>query len=292
MSILSIAESVSSGSLVLPVAIALSLLLAAVTGVFRSQSAAGRAQAVNEVQGNSLLVIAAITFLLWLSVPALYGAIAASRKPASSTQPVKFTPAQTVGLSLTAPLAGIIGALVLCRRSDRRLPMLLGFDRGRWWAGFFEGIAGALIVVPVTFGVSWLTQAFFKLIEYQSPTVHPLLETLGASGSPLLTVAIIVSATVVAPLFEELLFRGLLQTMFLSMMGRAEAARPWFKWVAIAMVSVLFTLVHSQLWMMPPIFFLSVCLGIAYERSGNLWTAIVLHACFNAVSTAQFLASR
>jgi membrane protease YdiL (CAAX protease family) len=35
-------------------------------------------------------------------------------------------------------------------------------------------------------------------------------------------------------------------------------------------------------WMRPPLFLLSVCIGYAYERTGNLWVAIIIHAGFNA----------
>jgi membrane protease YdiL (CAAX protease family) len=41
--------------------------------------------------------------------------------------------------------------------------------------------------------------------------------------------------------------------------------------------------------MWPPIFFLAICLGYAYERTGSLWTSIVMHSLFNATSTYLFL---
>jgi len=66
----------------------------------------------------------------------------------------------------------------------------------------------------------------------------------------------------------------------------------WQRWVAILITSLAFAAVHGQLWLMPPIFFLSLCLGYAYERTGNLWVPMIVHACFNASSTVLFLLVR
>ena len=49
--------------------------------------------------------------------------------------------------------------------------------------------------------------------------------------------------------------------------------------------SILFALVHP-LPTFPPIFFLSLCLGYVYERTGNLWASIFIHAIFNGSQIA------
>ena len=67
-------------------------------------------------------------------------------------------------------------------------------------------------------------------------------------------------------------------------LGRSAAPR----WAGIVIASLLFAAVHAG-WMAPPIFVLSLCVGYAYERTGNLWTAIVMHATFNITSTLIFL---
>jgi hypothetical protein len=59
-------------------------------------------------------------------------------------------------------------------------------------------------------------------------------------------------------------------------------------WCAIIITSMIFASVHPQ-WSQPVIFVLSVCLGYAYERTGNLWVPITIHAGFNTLSTAVFL---
>jgi membrane protease YdiL (CAAX protease family) len=36
--------------------------------------------------------------------------------------------------------------------------------------------------------------------------------------------------------------------------------------------------------MVVPLFLLSMCLGYIYQRTGNLWATITIHAAFNGVS--------
>lgn len=70
-----------------------------------------------------------------------------------------------------------------------------------------------------------------------------------------------------------------------------KAVPAWPSWVAIGLTSVVFASVHP-LWTAPIIFVLSLCLGYTYERTGNLWATITMHALFNGVSTAVFLGTR
>jgi membrane protease YdiL (CAAX protease family) len=70
----------------------------------------------------------------------------------------------------------------------------------------------------------------------------------------------------------------------------ASATPPavWATWAGILVSAALFTVVHDA-WTWPPIFVLAVCLGYAYERTGNLWAPITMHAAFNSISTVVYL---
>jgi len=50
----------------------------------------------------------------------------------------------------------------------------------------------------------------------------------------------------------------------------------------------LFAAVHAW-YTWPQIFFLGVCLGYVYERTGNLWATITMHAMFNLTSIYLFV---
>ena len=65
-------------------------------------------------------------------------------------------------------------------------------------------------------------------------------------------------------------------------------ASPAGKWGAIAIASLVFAVMHPG-WTWPLIFLLSLGLGYAYERTGNLWVPVVMHLSFNSAQTAIFL---
>ena len=84
----------------------------------------------------------------------------------------------------------------------------------------------------------------------------------------------------VAPLFEELFFRGIAYPILKQRFGAAAA---------LVTVSVVFALIHWHLPSMAPLFALSLGLGIAYEITGSLLTPITMHALFNAANVAMLL---
>ena len=98
----------------------------------------------------------------------------------------------------------------------------------------------------------------------------------------MLRILMIFFAIVIGPVFEEVLFRGMLQSMI-----RGYLRRPW---LAIVITSVIFATHHPPMhW--PGIFILSAGMGYAYEKSGSLFRPIFIHVFFNAMSvTASLLA--
>ncbi|MDD5065160.1 MAG: type II CAAX endopeptidase family protein [Phycisphaerae bacterium] len=105
---------------------------------------------------------------------------------------------------------------------------------------------------------------------------HEELETIRAYSQLPVRALIIVTAIAIVPVFEEMLFRGLFQTMLRSIL-----AKPW---PSIAISSGLFVLAHSNAGHWPALFVLSVCMGYSYEKSGSLLRPIFIHAIFNAIS--------
>jgi membrane protease YdiL (CAAX protease family) len=171
------------------------------------------------------------------------------------------------------------------------------------------------VAVPLVFVASLVTEFVWQTLHYEHPAEHELLKVLGEGGSPLLRIVLVVAAVAIAPLFEEALFRGHLQTLltyawvrlgrrpsrgFEVIVPEPGVAAPYvpeaprrepsvrMRWTSVIVTAALFSLVHP-LWMRPPIFVLAICLGYAYERTGNLWTTITMHAVFNGVNTVLFM---
>ncbi len=96
-----------------------------------------------------------------------------------------------------------------------------------------------------------------------------------------LRILMIVFAAGLTPIFEELVFRGLLQTYFRETL----CYKPW---IGIFITSAIFSLLHP-LMHLPAIFILSVAMGYVYEKSGSLWRAIFIHCIFNSSQIAMAL---
>ena len=83
-------------------------------------------------------------------------------------------------------------------------------------------------------------------------------------------------AVLAAPLFEEFIFRGLIQ-------GGLRRSLP--AWQAIVISAAIFAIVHPPASMLP-VFVLGLCTGWAYERSGSLLAPMLVHAMYNGVVLA------
>ncbi|MBN2589895.1 MAG: CPBP family intramembrane metalloprotease [Sedimentisphaerales bacterium] len=112
--------------------------------------------------------------------------------------------------------------------------------------------------------------------DYQIPT-HQELQTLAENSNITIRFAIAVGTIVVVPFFEEMLFRGLLQTMIRSNLYFYKYAA----WIAILMTSVFFAITHANPSHWPVLFVLSMAIGYSYEKSGSLFRPVFMHMLFN-----------
>jgi len=90
-----------------------------------------------------------------------------------------------------------------------------------------------------------------------------------------------------APLLEELLFRGLFQTVIRTFLADLKLPQP--AWLSIAASSVLFAAAHADAGHWPALFVLSLCIGYSYEKSGSLFRPILIHALFNGLTVLAVL---
>lgn len=142
-------------------------------------------------------------------------------------------------------------------------------------------VGGVGLVMAVNIGVSTLGEMF---VEPTPRIGHELLLAMQRSRSPAALALLLLVALVLAPVLEEIIFRGLLQTSLLS------ASPPPRRWSVIVIASAWFALAHGQPWqVLPPLFVLGLVLGWLYERTGNLLPCIVLHAVFNAINVGWAL---
>ncbi len=108
------------------------------------------------------------------------------------------------------------------------------------------------------------------------PIGHTLLAQLVESPVDVWLYLAIALAVVGAPVYEEVLYRGIVQQALVGAGMR--------RWPAILTTSVLFALVHLgtvSLHALPLLFVLSIGFGWVYEKTGRLSASIIMHAAFN-----------
>ncbi len=131
-----------------------------------------------------------------------------------------------------------------------------------------EGLLGYALAVPPVTLLLVATSPFRS-----SETQHALLQWARTEDGHAAMVWIVVTAVVIAPLFEELLFRVALQGWLESRFG---------PWIAIGASSILFAVVHG--WRDAiPLLPLAVVLGTLYHLRRSYAANVVTHAVFNAV---------
>jgi membrane protease YdiL (CAAX protease family) len=151
---------------------------------------------------------------------------------------------------------------------------------------FFMAIVNLLAVWPLILAAVTITIFFVKLFsgqEYQMQQ-HQQLEMVTEYPQLPLRIMIVFVAVVIAPLLEEMIFRGFVQTTIRSFINIRNSA-----WPAIAASSVFFAIMHADPAHWPALFVLGVCLGYSYEKSGSLFRPIFIHLFFNASSVATAL---
>jgi membrane protease YdiL (CAAX protease family) len=87
--------------------------------------------------------------------------------------------------------------------------------------------------------------------------------------------AVCLTAVVVAPIFEELFFRGYFYPALKRYVGPVAGS---------IIVSALFACIHATVNVLPALFILAMCLTLAYEWSGSIFVPMTMHAAFNSIN--------
>lgn len=113
----------------------------------------------------------------------------------------------------------------------------------------------------------YLQQIGFS-IEKQS-----LVGIIAETRSPILLILLVFVTVVIAPISEELLFRG---AIYRFIKGQVHPR------LALMLSALIFSLMHFNTMAYVPLFILGLLLARSYEVSGNIAVPIVFHALFNA----------
>lgn len=156
-----------------------------------------------------------------------------------------------------------------------------GFGLSLWRIGRDVGAAAVTLLAmwPVVMAALFLSErAVLTFFGADFITDHSAITMLENPAMPHWVRALVVAtAVVIAPVAEELFFRGILQTRLGDVFPR--------RFVGVVVAAVCFGLVHStQPAAVLPLTMMGLILGMVYERTGSLIAPILVHALFNAKS--------
>lgn len=164
-----------------------------------------------------------------------------------------------------------MGWLAVCLLA--RLPRFLRPPKGGMplMPAAVAGLGGVLLAFPAVEAASRLWKIVLAWLEWpQDP--QPAIEYLQNLGGVGELLAWTIAVVVLAPMAEELLFRGAIYR-FLSARFPNGAA--------VAISAVAFALMHQNVASILPLTVLGAALAFAYRYTGRLITPIVMHAAFN-----------
>lgn len=139
------------------------------------------------------------------------------------------------------------------------------------------GVFVALIFLPVGWGLQQASAVVMTHLPHfqMEPEEQLPIRVLRASLSLGGRIALGAAAILLAPVAEEILFRGILYPAV------KQAGYPR---IALWGAALLFAAVHANLVTFVPLTVLALVLTALYERTNNLLAPIVAHALFNALN--------
>jgi len=132
-----------------------------------------------------------------------------------------------------------------------------------FFGGMFLSLGCSLLIEKLPVPESWL--------QANEDSVSALMQ-----GSLL---SFVLSASIVAPIVEEIIFRGIFHT---SLRDAIPLKRPWPAIIAGVVSSLTFGIYHGNILQGIYTFTFALLLVAVYERTGSMWSSVRMHMGFNS----------
>jgi len=142
--------------------------------------------------------------------------------------------------------------------------------------GILKSISGWLMIMPLVLFVGWLMN---EIVGDQGGS-NPLLDLVLNSDEFFPLLILLITTVILAPVFEELVFRGVLLPVLVSKMGKISG---------VLVSALIFALAHLSVGELPPLFVLGIGLGLMRLSSGRLFPCALMHSLWNGITFASLL---
>jgi len=150
----------------------------------------------------------------------------------------------------------------------------------QWIHALLYGLITACIFLRVGQALQWVSVQVIEHLSHFKLGEQSAVQTVRNTSSWVHRLVLGSGTIVVAPLAEEMLFRGILYPCI-------KAAG--FPRLAFWGTAVAFAAVHMNLMNFLPLFVLALVLTLLYEKTNNLLAPIATHSLFNAVNFVMLL---
>ena len=189
---------------------------------------------------------------------------------------------EAVGVVINYSVMALPSLLIL-RRQLASLPQETipegGWLQWRWQplpGAFVTALLGWFMVTPFVILTGWLLVRLFG----DPGGSNPLLELVLESRDPLALSLLAMTAVVLAPLFEEVIFRGTLLPVLARRTGSLTG---------VVLSGLLFGMAHISIGELAPLTVLGIGLALLRLSSGRLFPCVLMHALWNAVTFVNLL---
>lgn len=196
--------------------------------------------------------------------------------PVTSTQPLTIASTTALTYILSNFTAPLLIWLVAFKPNNWHFFNSLRFVDRTSTAGKYKlilcGFLGWCAALPVVAGTAFVAQRFLHSTGSDNPVLGQILQA--ASGSSILaTVIFYLTLGVLAPLFEETLFRGFIYASLKPKIGT---------FFSIVASGGLFALMHFDKGGMLMLFAIGVVLAYLFERTRSLMPSMICHGLWNS----------
>lgn len=171
------------------------------------------------------------------------------------------------------------GMVVLVMAPRVRAVVWLGLRRQGW--------RSLAYLAPISVVGMWLAFGVLEAAGYTKwleslgvDTVQDSVRALQKRDDAAFLVLMRFSAVIVAPICEEVIFRGYLYGVAKRYCGPIAAA---------LCTALIFAAAHASLVALLPLALFGLLLAWLYERTGSIWAPIAAHACFNAATVVHLM---
>jgi membrane protease YdiL (CAAX protease family) len=216
---------------------------------------------------------------LWMGgIFAIFGAMSLSNTAVEADK-ISFTPSVLLGSIIFHATLTMITLVVILFRIGPAAWLGLRWKAWPW----------VFLIAPATVMTMWLVFGGLQALGYMKwmeslgvEAVQDSVKLLQTATDPMVLILMAVAAVLVAPVSEELVFRGYLYP------AAKRFAGPWMAAICSGLV---FAAAHGSLAALLPLFIFGVVLAVLYEKTGSIWAPVAVHFCFNGATVGvQFLA--